>query len=253
MSRVPVIAGNWKMNTTPGEGVALAVELKGRLAWAKGVEVIVAPPFTHLYQIGEEIMGTNIRLASQDVFSRDSGAYTGEISPLMLKELGCRYSIVGHSERRQHFGETDDAVNEKVHAVLGHGMTPIICVGETLEEREKGGTLEVVRRQLEGGLKGLKKDGWQDIIVAYEPVWAIGTGKTATDEQAGEVHAFIRKMIGGLFGDDIASRTRILYGGSVKPENIDGLMARPDIDGALVGGASLKADSFERIVKFRRG
>lgn len=251
--RVPVMAGNWKMNTTPDEGVKLAGELKERLSGIEDVEVIIAPPFTHLCQVGEAIKGSNVALASQNVYSKDSGAYTGEVSPVMLKELGCEYAIVGHSERRQYFGETDDAVNEKINALICHHITPILCVGETLEERESDRTLDVVLRQMEEGLKGLDSNAWEDVIIAYEPVWAIGTGKTATKEQAQEVHAFIRTALSKLFGIKVSNSTRILYGGSVKPENVDGLMAQPDIDGALVGGASLKADSFEQLVKFKRG
>jgi triosephosphate isomerase len=253
VSRTPVIAGNWKMNTTPDEGVELIVALKGLLAWIEGVEVIVAPPFTHLYLISEEIAGTRIQLASQNIFSKDSGAYTGEISPPMLKKLGCKFAIIGHSERRQYFGETDMSVNEKAKAALSHDITPIICIGETLDERDSGKALDIIEKQLEGGLSGLSEGDWKDIIIAYEPVWAIGTGKTATNEQAQEVHAFIRANLEKTFGEEIAEKTRIIYGGSVKPENVDDLMAQPDIDGALVGGASLKADSFEKIVKFKRG
>lgn len=171
----------------------------------------------------------------------------------MLKELGCEYVIIGHSERRQYFGETDETVNKKIRAALNHNLTPIICVGETLEERESGKALDVILRQLEGGLKGLSKEMAMTIIVAYEPVWAIGTGKTATNEQAQEVHLFIRKTLDQIYGKDLANGTRILYGGSVKPENIDSLMAESDIDGALVGGASLKTESFKRIVKFKKG
>lgn len=252
MERKPVIAGNWKMNTTPSEGVRLVSELKERLGGFDGAEVIVAPPYTHLHPVGEAIRNSGIKLSSQNVYSKDSGAFTGEISPSMLEALGCEFAIIGHSERRQYFGETDESVNEKVHAVLDHGIIPIVCVGETLAERESGKTLDIIQKQIRAGLKGLPESGFQDIIIAYEPVWAIGTGKTATDAQAQEVHADIRKNLEAMLGKEAASKTRILYGGSVKPDNIDGLMAQPDIDGALVGGASLEAQSFERIVKFER-
>ena len=260
MERIPLIAGNWKMNTTPSEGERLVRDLKKRLADVEEREVVVAPPFTHLHRVGDALKGSSISLAAQNVYWEDAGAFTGEISPAMIKELGCRYVITGHSERRAYFGETDETVSKKVRAALRCGMIPIVCVGETLEEREAGDTLEVVGRQLGGGLRGLEASGLISeadergmIVIAYEPVWAIGTGKTATAGQAQEVHSFIRERLERILGDTAASRTRILYGGSVKPDNIDGLMAQPDIDGALVGGASLDAGSFERIVKFRRG
>ncbi len=253
MARMAVIAGNWKMNTSPSEGVELAKNLKNRLKGVQEVEIIVAPPFTHLHAVGEAIKGSNLKLASQNVYFEESGAFTGEVSPGMIKELGCDYVIIGHSERRQYFGETNESVNAKTKAVLHHGVRPIVCVGETLEEREAGQALAVIGGQLEGGLKGLSASDSQEIVIAYEPVWAIGTGKTATKEEAEEVHAFIRQEIAKVFGEEGASSIRILYGGSVKPENIDDLMAEPNIDGALVGGASLKNDSFEKIVKFKRG
>lgn len=252
MNRIPVMAGNWKMNTTPDEGVRLANGLKEKLAGIDDVEIIVAPPFTHLFQVKEAIGSSNIRLSSQDMSPEDSGAYTGEISPVMIKALGCQYVIIGHSERRQLFGETDALVNKKVIAALKHGITPILCIGETSAERESKETLHVILTQLKGGLNGLDADIWKDIIIAYEPIWAIGTGKTATDEQAQEVHQFIRKTLEDLFGEVIAGKTRILYGGSVKSDNIAGLMVQPDIDGALVGGASLSVESFEKIIKFNR-
>jgi len=251
MSRLPVIAGNWKMNTTPDEGARLAAELKSRLSGHVGVEVIIAPPFTHLVQVGIEIRESHIKLASQNMSDKESGAYTGEISPQMLLELGCEYAIIGHSERRQYYGETDFVVNAKVHTAIKNGIKPILCLGETLDEREKGQAFDAVRLQLELGLAGLDIEAAGNIMIAYEPLWAIGTGKTATDEQAQEMHSFIRKYLAKHFEKEVASKTRILYGGSVKPDNIDGLMAKPDIDGALVGGASLDGESFERIVKFR--
>ena len=252
MARKPVIAGNWKMNTTPDEGVQRDEGLKERLSGINDVEIIVAPPFTHLSRVGEVVEKSNIKLSSQDMSPKDSGAYTGEVSPLMVKAVGCEYVIIGHSERRQYFGETDESVKEKVLTALNHGITPIVCVGESLAEREAEETLDVISAQLKGGLNGLTANNWKDIIIAYEPVWAIGTGKTATDEQAQDVHHFIRKTLAGLFGEEISGQTRILYGGSVKPDNVSGLMDRSDIDGALVGGASLSVESFEKIVKFNR-
>lgn len=251
MARLPVMAGNWKMNTTPSEGAKLALELKNRLSGHEGVEVIIAPPFTHLSQVGEQISESRIKLASQNMCDKESGAYTGEISPQMLIDLACEYTIIGHSERRQYFGETDFIVNAKLHTAIKNGIKPIVCIGETLDEREKSQAFDVVSLQLELGLADLEKNGAEKIIIAYEPVWAIGTGKTATDDQAEEMHGFIREKLEKHLGKDIAYETRILYGGSVKPDNIDSLMAKPDIDGALVGGASLNAESFERIVKFK--
>ncbi|MBE9536299.1 MAG: triose-phosphate isomerase [Proteobacteria bacterium] len=253
MFRKPVIAGNWKMNTLPFEGVELARSLREKLGEVANVEVVIAPPFTHLHAINEEVKGTPIRLAAQNLNAKDSGAYTGEISAAMLLTMGCDFAIIGHSERRQYFGETDDSVNEKILAALANQLTPIVCVGETLEEREANKTLEVIATQLSGALKGLTAEGWKDIIVAYEPVWAIGTGKTASNEQAQEVHGFIRSELEKSLGKAIADKTRILYGGSVKPDSICGLMDQPDIDGALVGGASLKAEDFVKIVNFGKG
>jgi len=249
--RRPVIAGNWKMFKTVKEAVALVSELKKNLSNTVDREVIVAPPFTALTIVAQEIKGSIIKLAAQDCFWEKEGAYTGEISPSMLKDAGCSYVIIGHSERRQYFGETDDMVNKKVRAALDTGLIPIMCIGETLGEREEGKTFSVVERQLKGGMNTLPVNDSQDFIIAYEPVWAIGTGKTATPEQAEEVHSFIRNMLEKIYNLTIARGIRILYGGSVKPENIDELMAKPDIDGALVGGASLKADQFTRICQFK--
>ena len=253
MERRPVIAGNWKMNTTPSEGGWLAEELTKLLPHTDGVDVIIAPPYTHLFPVNEIIKDGPIRLAAQNMYFENSGAFTGEISAQMLKDIGCEYVIIGHSERRQFFSETDESVNAKTSAALNCGIKPIVFVGESLEERESGKALDVILKQLEGGLKGLPKELSMDIIVAYEPVWAIGTGKTATDEQAEEVHSFIRKTLEKMLGQELASAIRILYGGSVKPDNIDGLMAQPNIDGALVGGASLKAETFKNIVRFKKG
>ncbi len=250
--RLPMIAGNWKMHKTPTEAKVFARKLAEELRDTAGVEVVLAPPFVALVPVQEAIEGTGMKLAAQDVFWEREGAYTGEISPPMLKDAGCSYAIVGHSERRTYFGETDETVNRKVKALLQEGLGAIVCVGERLEEREAGKTLAVVKRQVEGALRGLKAEDLSSVVIAYEPVWAIGTGRTATPEQAQEVHSQIRGMVGEAFGRDVAQALRIIYGGSVKPENIDALMAAPDIDGALVGGASLKVESFSRIVRFRR-
>ncbi len=250
--RLPMIAGNWKMHKTPTEARIFAHELAEELRDTAGVEVVLAPPFVALVPVQEAIKATEIKLAAQDVFWEREGAYTGEVSPPMLKDAGCSYAIVGHSERRTYFGETDETVNRKVKALLQEGLGAIVCVGERLEEREAGKTLAVVKRQVEGALRGLKAEDLSSVVIAYEPVWAIGTGRTATPEQAEEVHSQIRGMVGEAFGRDVAQALRIIYGGSVKPENIDALMAAPDIDGALVGGASLKVESFSRIVRFRR-
>lgn len=250
--RVPVIAGNWKMYNTVGEALALVRELKQQVAGVQGVEIIVAPVFTALVPVAAELKGSNITVSSQNLYWEDKGAFTGEVSPAMVKDAGCSHAIIGHSERRQFFGETDATVNKKVKAALKTGLTPIVCVGEMLEEREAGKTMQVVEKQVQGGLAGLSPAEIEKIIIAYEPVWAIGTGKTATPVQAEEVHKNIRGIISGIAGAGVADGMRILYGGSVKADNVDELMAQKDIDGALVGGASLKADSFARIVKFKR-
>jgi triosephosphate isomerase len=249
--RRPLIAGNWKMHKNVSESVALVSQLKEMVADAKGVEVVVAPPFTALAAVAQVLKGSNILLSAQNTFWEESGAYTGEVSPSMLKDIGCACTIIGHSERRQYFGETNETVNKKLKTSLKASLLPIVCIGETLEERETGKTLKVIEEQLRGGLKGLSSAEMEKVVIAYEPVWAIGTGKTATSEQAQEVHLFIRKVIAELFGSKLAESLRILYGGSVKADTIDELMAQKDIDGALVGGASLKADSFARIVKFK--
>jgi triosephosphate isomerase len=249
--RRPLIAGNWKMHKNVSESIALVSQLKEMVADAKGVEVVVAPPFTALAAVAQVLKGSNILLSAQNTFWEESGAYTGEVSPSMLKDIGCACTIIGHSERRQYFGETNETVNKKLKTSLKASLLPIVCIGETLEEREIGKTLKVIEEQVRGGLKGLSSAEMEKVVIAYEPVWAIGTGKTATSEQAQEVHLFIRKVIAELFGSKLAESLRILYGGSVKADTIDELMAQKDIDGALVGGASLKADSFARIVKFK--
>jgi triosephosphate isomerase len=248
VARKKFVCGNWKMQKTVPEAVALVKELRDGLGDAGArVQVAVAPAFTALHPVAQALRGGAIELAAQDVHWEAQGAFTGEVSAPMLADVGCRHGIVGHSERRQLFGETDETVRKKVGALLSAGILPIVCVGETLQEREAGRTLEVVERQVRAALSGLGPQ-LAAITVAYEPVWAIGTGKTATSAQAQEVHAAIRKIlrdIGGSQGD----ATRIQYGGSVKPENAAELMAQPDVDGALVGGASLKAKDFLAIVK----
>lgn len=248
--RVPVIAGNWKLFKTVGESVALVHELIPLVAGKRGVEIVVAPVFTALSRVGDALEGSNVRLAAQDCFWEEEGAFTGEVSPKLLKDVGCSHVIIGHSERRQYFGETDSTVNKKARAVIAAGLTAIVCVGETLAERESEQTFSVIEKQIQAGITELAADDFINVVIAYEPVWAIGTGKTATDAQAQEVHLFIRRLIARLCGQSVADAVRILYGGSVKPDNVKGLMAQPDIDGALVGGASLKAESFAAIASF---
>ncbi|KJS14497.1 MAG: triosephosphate isomerase [Peptococcaceae bacterium BRH_c4b] len=251
--RIPLIAGNWKMYKTVAETVQFIDELKGLLAGAgDGVEVVLCPPYTALSAAAEALRGSGIFLSAQNMYWEEQGAFTGEISPLMLREIGCKYVILGHSERRQYFGETDEAVNKKAKAALKHGLIPIVCVGETLEEREAGITEKVISTQVKGALTGLDPAQTAGLVVAYEPVWAIGTGRTASDDDAQKVNAFIRGLLAEIAGREAAEKVRIQYGGSVKPENAAGLMAKPDIDGALVGGASLKPDSFAGIIKASR-
>jgi triosephosphate isomerase (TIM) len=251
MARRKFVCGNWKMHKTAGEAAALVRELAAGIADASGggkVQVAVAPPFTALVAVASSLAGTGMELAAQDVHWEAQGAFTGEVSAAMLAEIGCRHVIVGHSERRQLFGETDETVRKKVGAVLAANLLPIVCVGETLAEREAGQTLAVVGRQVRAALAGIPAAALAAITVAYEPVWAIGTGKTATSAQAQEVHAAIRKLLRELAGSG-GDAIRIQYGGSVKPENAAELMSQPDVDGALVGGASLKAGDFLAIVK----
>jgi len=248
--RTPVIAGNWKLFKTIAEATGMVNELKPLVAGTTGVEIVVAPVFTALSRTAEALAGSNVRLAAQDCYWEEEGAYTGEVAPKLLADAGCSHVIIGHSERRQYFGETDATVNKKAKAAIAAGLTAIICVGETLAERESDRTFAVIETQLKGGLDGFSADQLAKAVIAYEPVWAIGTGKTASDAQAQEVHAFIRSLLKRLFGQAVADAMRILYGGSVKPDNVRGLMSQPDIDGALVGGASLKADSFAAIANF---
>ena len=251
-TRMPLMAGNWKMHYTAAEAVALVEELKQGITRFHDREVVVAPTFTALAAVAKALSGSPIRLAAQNCHWEKQGAYTGEISPPMLKDVGCHYVIVGHSERRQYFRETDQEINRKAAALLAHGLAPILCIGETLEQRQGGKTLDVLGEQLSGGLSGLDVPPADRIVIAYEPVWAIGTGLTATTEQAQEAHAFIRERLVKRFNKTVANQIRILDGGSVKPDNVDALMAMPDIDGVLVGGASLKGPSFIRIVEFQK-
>lgn len=248
--RTPMIAGNWKLHKTRAETRQLLEELKTGLAGLQGVEVVVAPPFTALETAAATLAGSAIALSAQNCYPEASGAFTGEVSPLLLKDAGCAWVIVGHSERRQLFGESDAFINRKVHALVQAGLGVILCIGETLAEREGGEMFAVLRRQVVEGLAGLPAAAMAGLVIAYEPVWAIGTGRTASDAQAQEAHAFVRGLLAEQFGAGIAATTRILYGGSVKPDNVDGLMAQPDVDGALVGGASLKAADFVRIARF---
>jgi triosephosphate isomerase len=246
--RQPLIAANWKMHMTLPESGAFLESFLPEVRDVPGVEIVIAPPFTALAFLSERLKGSNILLSAQNVFFEEEGAYTGEVSPLMLTDLGCTYVIVGHSERRQYFGETDESVNRRIKTARSAGLKVIFCIGETLELREAGKTNEVLETQIAGGLDGV---GIDSIVIAYEPVWAIGTGKTATPEQAQEAHEFIRSRLRATYGGK-ADETRVLYGGSVKPENVDQLMACADVDGALVGGASLKPESFARLVRFKR-
>jgi len=247
--RKPIIAGNWKMHMTVPEARELINGILPNVKTRDSVEIVVAPTFTVLTSVADAIKGSNVSLAAQNVYWEESGAFTGEISPLMVKDAGCSHVIIGHSERRQLFGETDETVNRRVKAALKHSLHAILCIGETLEERKSGSTFKILEKQLSGALNGV--EDLAGVTVAYEPVWAIGTGMKATDEQANEAHGFIRGWIRDNYGASAASGIRILYGGSVKPDNVDGLMAQPDVDGALVGGASLKADSFSRLVNFK--
>ncbi|OAG27120.1 triose-phosphate isomerase [Thermodesulfatator autotrophicus] len=252
MKRRPLIAGNWKMHKTVPETLAYIEAFKPLVAGVEDRDIMLAPPFTSLDAAERALEGTNIKLGAQNCHWADEGAFTGEISPKMLADIGVTYVIIGHSERRHIFGETDEMIRKKIEAVLKYELVPIICIGETLEEREEGKTLKVLETQLKEGLQGFSSSDLKDLVVAYEPVWAIGTGKTATPEQAEEAHAFVRKILAEMFNQEFADGVRILYGGSVKPENVVGLMARPNIDGALVGGASLKPDTFAKIVCFGR-
>ena len=250
--RTPLLAGNWKMHGARSEAVALAGALAKTVGRVRGREVVIAPSFTALEPVRDAIAGTDIRLAAQNVYWEPKGAYTGEISVGMVREAGCTHVIVGHSERRQYFGETDQIVCQKIAAALRAGLKPIVCIGETLREREGDNTLPVISRQVRDGLAGFSREIVRGLILAYEPVWAIGTGKSATPDEAQEVHAAVRALLRELAGEAGAETVRILYGGSCTPENIDVLMAQADVDGALVGGASLKAEAFSRIIAFNK-
>src|SRR6185369_6061443 len=246
--RIPFIAGNWKMYKTVQEAVVFVKELRRLVKDVTDVEIVVAPAFTAVHAAAEAARNTNIGVSAQDVYWEREGAFTGEVSPGMIKEAGAEYVIVGHSERRRLFGETDTLVNRKAVAALGAGLIPIVCVGETLEERERNETLAILDRQIKNGLDQISAAQIADLVVAYEPVWAIGTGRTATTAQAAEAHAHIRKRLRQWFGGDAADRGHVIYGGSVKPDNIRELIAEEDVDGALVGGASLDVKSFGEIV-----
>ena len=250
--RRPLIAGNWKMYKTPDEAAETAQKLVERVTGVTEVDIMIAPTYAALVPVFKVIQNSPVALGAQNLFWENEGAYTGEISAPMLKAVGCEYGIIGHSERRQYFGETDETVNKKIQAAIQVGLKPVFCVGETEEERESEQTLSVLDKQVKKGLEGLVSDQLDMLIIAYEPVWAIGTGKTASDDQAQEVHQFIRSLVQKNFGNALSDSIRILYGGSVKPDNIAALMSMPDIDGALVGGASLDAESFSKIVRYKK-
>jgi triosephosphate isomerase len=249
--RLPLIAGNWKMYKTGDEAAQTAKRLKELVSGVLDVEVIIAPPFTALSQVAVEIAGGNIALGAQNMHWESEGAYTGEIAPGMLTAAGCRYVILGHSERRQYFGETDQSVNRKIRAAVGAGLKPVFCIGESESQREAGQTFSVLDKQIQNGLESFLLQDLESLVVAYEPVWAIGTGKTATKEQAQEVHAHVRQRLAEMIDSDFAQKLRILYGGSVKPSNVKELMAMPDVDGALVGGASLDPETFSQLVHYQ--
>ena len=250
-NRKPLIAGNWKMFKTGAEAVETARQLVDLVADISEIEVMIAPPFTALAPVAEILKKSPILLGAQNLYWEKEGAFTGQISPLMLVATGCQYVIIGHSERRQYFGETDHSVNKKINAANNHGLIPIFCIGESEQERESGQTFSVLDKQVKKGLEGFFAENLKTLVIAYEPVWAIGTGKTATNDQAQEVHQFLRSLVDEMFGETLAKSIRILYGGSVKPGNISELMARSDIDGALVGGASLDAETFSKIIQFK--
>ncbi len=247
--RRKIVAGNWKMNKTNVEAVKTLTELKEAVAGVEGIGVVIGVPFVALADAVKAVEGSQIEIAAQNMNPNESGAYTGEVSPVMLNAIGVKYVILGHSERREYYGETNDFVNAKVKAALKHNLTPILCVGETLEDREGNRTEAVVEDHVRGGLEGLTAEEVTKTVVAYEPVWAIGTGKTATPEQAQDVHAFIRDLLKNMYNEEIANEITIQYGGSMKPENAKELMDKTDIDGGLVGGASLEADMFAKVVK----
>ena len=248
--RRPLIAGNWKMYKTVAEAEETARKLMGFTAESDGVDIMIAPPFTAISAVAAVAKNSRISVGAQDLFWEKEGAFTGEIAPGMLVEAGCRYVIIGHSERRQHFGETDETVNRKIAAAVANGLLPILCIGESEAEREADATFSILDKQVKNGLKNLFANDLKELVIAYEPIWAIGTGKTATSGQAQEVHRFLRGLLAENFDAAFAESKRILYGGSVKPDNIAELMSMEDIDGALVGGASLNAETFARIVNY---
>ena len=250
-NRRPLIAGNWKMFKTCPEAVETAEKLVTLVAGTTDMDMMIAPPFTALVPVSDVVRGSSISLGAQNLFWEDRGAFTGEISPAMVVSAGCTYVIIGHSERRQHFSETDETVNKRIQAAVNNDLIPVMCVGESEEERESNNTFSVLDKQVKKGLKGFSSNDLKRLVIAYEPVWAIGTGKTATAGQAQEVHQFLRAMVEKSFGNMLAKSIRILYGGSVKPNNIAELMEMPDVDGALVGGASLDPETFSKIVRFR--
>ena len=249
--RKPIIAGNWKMNMTPSEAKKLVSELIP-LVQDAGCEVVVCPPYVDIALVAELVQGTNIKVGAQNIHWAEKGAFTGEISAAMLQEAGAQYAIVGHSERRQYFGETDETVNSRAKAAIAAGIIPIVCVGESLEQRERGETASVVSSQVKAGLAGIPGAEVENLVIAYEPIWAIGTGRTATDDQANETIGLIRSTVASLYGQESAQKVRIQYGGSMNPQNAKGLMAQPEIDGGLIGGASLKAQDFAQVVHYDR-
>ena len=248
--RRPLIAGNWKMYKTVAEALETARELAKHTADVDNVDVMIAPPFTAIAPVADLVKSSSIAVGAQDLFWETEGAYTGEIAPGMLTEAGCRYVIIGHSERRQHFGETDETVNRKIAAAVAAGLAPIMCIGESETQREADETFSILDKQVKNGLKDQFADDLKELVIAYEPIWAIGTGKTATSAQAQQVHQFLRNLLAEFYDEAFAQSKRILYGGSVKPDNIAELMSMADIDGALVGGASLSAETFARIVAY---
>jgi len=251
-NRRPLIAGNWKMFKTCSEAVETAGQLVKLVAMTSDIDVMIAPQFTALAPVSDVVRGSRVSLGAQNLFWETEGAYTGEISPVMLVSVGCKYVIIGHSERRQYFDETDETVNKKINAAIKNDLVPVLCVGESEKERESKETFSVLDKQVKKGIEGFSSDDLETLVIAYEPVWAIGTGKTATTDQAQETHQFLRSVLEKSFGNMLAKSIRILYGGSVKPNNIAELMAMPDIDGALVGGASLDPETFSKIVHFNK-
>ncbi|MFZ4450939.1 triose-phosphate isomerase [Salibacterium aidingense] len=250
--RKPIIAGNWKMNKTHGEAVSFIDEIKGNIPSSEEVETVVCAPALFLKEMKDKASGSDVKIGAQTMHFEESGAFTGEISPAALKDLGITHSIIGHSERREMFNETDESVNQKMHAAFQYGITPIMCCGESLEQRENNQTEQIVRDQVEKGFAGISAEKAPDVVVAYEPIWAIGTGKSSTAEDANETCGTVRKVLAELYDENTAEAVRIQYGGSVKPENIDGYMEKEHIDGALVGGASLKPDAFLQLVEAGR-